>query len=70
MSHALIKLSGPAVRMRNGSAMPMGMGMHGPAAPGVMNRMGATTTVSFTHAGTYVFTTKPGEDYMSAGTLA
>jgi hypothetical protein len=45
--------------------MPMGMGMHGRAAPGVMNHMGATTTVSFSHAGMYVFKTKPGEDYMS-----
>jgi hypothetical protein len=26
--------------------------------------MGATTTVKFLHPGTYVFTTKPGEDYM------
>ena len=29
-----------------------------------MSHMGATTTVKFPHAGTYVFTTKPGEDYM------
>ena len=50
MSHALVKLSGPAVRMANA---------------GAMNRMGATTTVSFARAGTYVFKTKPGEDYMA-----
>jgi plastocyanin len=50
MPHVLIKLSGPAVHMANA---------------GVMNRMGATTTVSFTRAGTYVFKTKPGEDYMA-----
>jgi hypothetical protein len=65
MPQQLAKLSGPAVQMRNGSAMPMGMGMHRAAAPGGMNHMGATTTVSFSHAGTYVFKTKPGEDYMS-----
>jgi hypothetical protein len=65
MPHTLIKRSGPGVRMRNGSTMPMGMGMHGPAAPGVMKHMGATTTVFFSHAGTYVFRTRPGEDYMS-----
>ena len=65
MPHQLVKLSGPSVRMHNGSTMPMGMGMHGPAAPGMMNHMGATTTVYFSHAGTYVFKTKPGEDYMS-----
>jgi hypothetical protein len=65
MPHQLVKLSGPNVRMHNGSTMPMGMGMHGPAAPGMMNHMGATTTVYFSHAGTYVFKTKPGGDYMT-----
>jgi plastocyanin len=65
MPHQLVKLSGPGVQMRNGSTMPMGMGMHRAAAPGVMNHMGATTTISFSRAGTYVFNTKPGEDYMS-----
>ena len=65
MPHKLIKSSGPSVQMRNGNTMPMGAGMHGKAAPGVMNHMGATTTVVFTHAGTYVLTTKAGEDYMT-----
>jgi hypothetical protein len=65
MPHRLIKVSGPSVRMHNGNTMPMGMGMHGPAAPGVMNHMGATTTVFLSHPGTYVFKTKAGEDYMS-----
>jgi plastocyanin len=64
MPHTLIKVSGPAVRMRNGNTMPMGMGKHGAAAPGVMNHMGATTTVSFSRAGRYVFKTQAGEDYM------
>ena len=50
MAHALIKLSGPAVRMANA---------------GAMKHMGATTTVTFARAGTYVFKTKPGEDYMA-----
>jgi hypothetical protein len=51
MLHTLVQLSGPAVRMRNGN--------------GVMNHMGATTTVVFARAGTYVFKTKAGEDYVS-----
>jgi hypothetical protein len=37
MPHTRIKLSGPSVRLRNGSTMPMGMGMHGSATPAVMN---------------------------------
>ena len=65
MPHTLIRVSGPSVRMRNGSTMGMGMGIHRKAAPGVMNHMGATTTAFFTHAGTYVFKTRAGEDYMS-----
>ena len=65
MPHRLLEVSGPSVRMRNGNTMPMGMGTHGAAAPGVMNHMGATTNVSFSRAGTYVFTTRAGEDYMS-----
>lgn len=64
MPHTLLKVSGPSVVVRNGSTMPMGMGMHGRAAPGVMSHMGATTTVSFQRAGTYVLKTKAGEDYM------
>jgi hypothetical protein len=28
-----------------------------------MNRLSAVATVKFGHAGTYRFTTKPGEDY-------
>ena len=65
MPHTLIKVAGPTVRIRNGSTMPIGMGMHGAATQGVMNHMGATTTVSFSRAGTYVFKTKAGEDYMT-----
>ena len=65
MPHTLIRVSGPSVRMQNGSAMGMGMGMHGKAAPGVMNHMGATTTAFLAHEGTYVFKTRAGDDYMS-----
>ena len=65
MPHTLIRVSGPSVRMRNGGTMTMKMGMHGMAAPGVMNHMGATTTAFFTRAGTYVFKTRAGEDYMA-----
>jgi plastocyanin len=48
MSHKLILTSGPAVTFVGKPAM---------------NRMGATVKVVFTKAGTYRFTTKPGEDY-------
>jgi plastocyanin len=65
MPHTLIRVSGPSVRMRNSSTMPMGMGMHRAAPPGVMNHMGATTTAFLTRAGTYVFKTRAGEDYMA-----
>jgi len=64
MPHRLVKLSGGAVTMRNGTTMPHSMGNHRPAAPGAMNHMGATTTVTFAKPGTYTFTTKAGEDYM------
>ncbi len=63
MSHALIETSGPALRMTN-LPTPMGTGMRGPAAPGVMAHMGATTKVLFSRPGVYRFTTKAGEDYM------
>ena len=49
MPHKLIFTSGPAVKF---VGKPM------------MNHMGAMVKVSFTRAGTYRFTTKPGEDYM------
>ncbi len=49
MSHQLIKKSGSAVVFS---------GSH------TMSHMGATLKVTFPHAGTYHFTTKPGEDYM------
>jgi len=65
MPHRLIKLSGPAVTLKNGNTMPSGMGMHGPAGPGAMNHMGATTTVTFAKPGVYRFTTRAGEDYMA-----
>lgn len=48
MSHKLVLTSGPAVTFVGKPAM---------------NRMGATVKVVFTKAGTYRFTTKPGEDY-------
>jgi plastocyanin len=49
MSHRLVEKSGPAVQLK-GSA--------------TMGRIGATLKVTFPTAGTYVFTTKPGVDYM------
>jgi len=47
MPHTLIKANGPAVLLRNAT----------------MGRMGAVATVTFRAGGTYVFTTKAGEDY-------
>lgn len=64
MPHRLVQLSGPRLTMHNGSAMPMGTGMHGAAGPGVMNHMGATTAVRLTAPGVYRFRTRAGEDYM------
>jgi plastocyanin len=49
MSHRLIEKSGPTAKI---SVSPL------------MSHMGAKATVKFPRAGTYVFTTKAGEDYM------
>lgn len=65
MAHRLIELAGPRVAMRNGTTMPMGARMHGAAAPGLMNHMGATTTIKLTTPGVYRFRTRAGEDYMA-----
>ena len=65
MPHRLIQLAGTHAAMRNGTTMPMGARMHGPAAPGLMNHMGATTSIKLTQPGTYRFRTRAGEDYMA-----
>jgi len=49
MPHQLIKTSGPAVKF---------------VGKPNMSKMGASTKVVFSKAGTYRFTTKAGEDYM------
>ncbi|MGZ4397865.1 MAG: cupredoxin domain-containing protein [Gaiellaceae bacterium] len=49
MSHKLIEKSGPRVQFKGSPAM---------------SRMGARVQVVFPKAGTYVFSTKAGEDYM------
>jgi plastocyanin len=54
MPHKLVKLQGPAVVVHNAA----------------MARMGAMATVKFTHAGTYVFKTKAGEDYKNMKHIA
>ncbi len=64
MPHRLIQLAGPHVGMHNGSTMPMGAGMHRAAGPGLMNHMGATTSLTLDKPGIYRFGTKAGEDYM------
>ena len=63
MPHRLVELAGAPVAMRNGSTMPMGAAMHGSAAPGLMNHMGATTTIRLSKPGVYRFRTRAGEDY-------
>ena len=49
MSHRLIEKSGPKAVISGSQSM---------------SHFGATSKVTFLRAGTYVFTTKPGEDYM------
>ena len=49
MPHKLVKTSGPAINF---------------AGKPNMNHMSATVKVTFSKAGVYKFTTKPGEDYM------
>jgi len=63
MPHQLVKLAGASVAMRNGTTMPM-MGGYISQKPGLMNWMGAATTVSFSKPGVYHFRTRAGEDFM------
>jgi plastocyanin len=65
MPHRLVQLAGPSVRLHNLAAPTTGMGLHGPFAPGMMGRMGASTRLVLTKPGTYRFTTRAGEDYMA-----
>ena len=48
MSHTLVQTSGPAARFLGGKAM---------------RHMSASVRATFAKAGTYRFTTKPGDDY-------
>jgi plastocyanin len=50
MPHRLVEVSGPALRLSRAANMRV---------------MGATFRLSLPTAGTYRFTTKPGEDYMT-----
>lgn len=63
MPHRLVKLAGPAVTMHNGTTMGM-MGRYTSRTPGLMNHMGASTTVTFSKKGVYRLRTRTGEDYM------
>jgi hypothetical protein len=63
MPQKLVETSGPSVRMQ-AVPTPMGMGLRAHFGAGMMAHMGAITKVTFPTAGVYVFTTKPGEDYM------
>jgi plastocyanin len=63
---------GTTVRFVNNDIMPHKLvqlaGAKVPLAHPNMNRLSAVSTAKFAHAGTYRFTTKPGEDYkMFAG---
>jgi len=49
MPHKLVKTNGPAIHF---------------AGKPNMNHMNASVKVTFSKAGTYKLTTKPGEDYM------
>ncbi|HZD87760.1 MAG TPA: hypothetical protein VE088_07120 [Gaiellaceae bacterium] len=62
MPHRLIELAGTPVTMRNAEIMPM-MGGWVSQKPGLMNHMGASTTVTFSKLGVYRFRTRAGEDY-------
>jgi plastocyanin len=61
--------AGGTLHMQDNDVMPHQLVLvHGEQAQmsGVnMNHMGATSSVTFPAAGTYTFTTKPGEDYTS-----
>jgi plastocyanin len=65
MPHALKQLAGPAVKMLNIAGPAMGMGPKGPFGMGMMGRVGSMTRITLTKPGTYRFTTKAGEDYIS-----
>jgi len=63
MPHKLVETSGPAVAFSRLTA-GTGMGLKRTFAPAMLGRMGAAAKISFSRAGVYEFTTKPGEDYM------
>lgn len=64
MPHLLLQTGGPKVAIARLSSM-MGNMATPLRGPGLMAHMGASVKVSFPQAGTYTFTTKAGEDYMS-----
>jgi plastocyanin len=63
---------GGTLSMQNNDVMPHNLVLlHGGQASisgAMMNRMGASSSVTFPSAGTYTFTTKPGEDYTAGVT--
>lgn len=61
MSHKIVKTSGPAVTITRITSTGMKMTATSPA---FLGHMGAAAKITFSHAGTYTFTTKAGEDYM------
>jgi plastocyanin len=63
---------GGTLNMQNNDVMPHHLvllsGGQAPITGAMMNRMGASSSVAFPTAGTYTFTTKPGEDYTAGVT--
>jgi hypothetical protein len=64
MPHKLVETSGPAVTISR-LKVGMGMGMKGTFPPAMLARMGSVSKLTFSKAGVYKFTTKPGEDFMT-----
>lgn len=67
--NATIRLSpGGTMKLQNNDVMPHQLVLlHGPQTQltgAMMKQMGASGSVTFPLAGTYTFTTKPGDDYM------
>jgi plastocyanin len=64
--------AGGVLRMQNNDVMPHTLvvagGRQATLVGAAMGHMGAKSTVTFAAAGTYVLTTKPGDDYMKGVT--
>jgi len=68
MPHTLVQLSGPKVKILR-IATPFTMGLKGTFPAATLAYMGAKLEVAFASPGTYVFTTRAGEDYKAMGEM-